>query len=222
MKIEEKDKAVELRKTGLTYNEILARLPVSKGSLSYWLRDVTLTDLQKRRIYAEDLEVRKKFVEYNTLKHKDAVLNKAAISEAACKEIVDLSQRDLKLIGTALYWAEGYRKVRAKQDDFANSDSALIQLIMRWFREICFVPDDKFRVRVQIHDTGAVEEAIKFWSLSTGIPVKQFTKSYIRVSPTSKKKVGNCLPQGVCHIRISDTKLLAKIKGWILGLSVAL
>ena len=200
----------------------MARLPVSKGSLSYWLRDVTLTDLQKRRIYAKDLEVRKKFVEYNTLKHKDAVLNKAAISEAACKEIVDLSQRDLKLIGTALYWAEGYRTVRAKQVDFANSDSAMIKLIMRWFREICRVPNDRFRAKLQIHDAGNIQEAITFWSLATDIPIKQFTKSYIRISPTSRKRVGNYLPHGICHIRISDTKLLAKIKGWIQGLSEAL
>jgi len=222
MKSEEKNRAVELRKTGLTYNEILSMLPVSKGSLSYWLHDVVLTDQQKRRIYAKDLEVRRKFVEYNELKHKDAISNKAAISEVACKEIVDLSQHDLKLIGTALYWAEGYKTSRAKQVDFANSDPAMIKLIMRWFREICCVSDDRFRARIQVHDMRTVQRAIKFWSLTTGIPVKQFTKSYIRVSPSSKKKVENYLPHGVCHIRISDTNLLAKIKGWILGISVAL
>ena len=38
MKTKEKDEAVELRKSGLTYREILGRLPVSKSSLSYWLR----------------------------------------------------------------------------------------------------------------------------------------------------------------------------------------
>ncbi len=218
MKIEEKNKAVELRKTGLTYNEILTRLPISKGSLSYWLRGIKLTDDQKRKIYGKDLEVRKKFVEYNALKHKNAILEKADISEAARKEIVNLSSRDLKLIGAALYWAEGYKAGRAKQIDFVNSDSTMIKLIMRWFREICCVPDDKFRARIQIHDAGIVKEALRRWSLNTAIPIKQFTKSYIRISPTSKKKAGNHLPYGICHIRISDAKLLARIKGWIEGL----
>jgi hypothetical protein len=222
MKIEEKNKAVELRKAGLTYNEILAKLPVSKSSLNYWLHDITLTDQQKSRIYAKDLEVRRKFVEHNELRHKKSVSNKAAISAVAQREIVNLSQRDLKLIGTALYWAEGYKTGRAKQVDFANSDPAMIRLIMRWFREICRVSDDRFRARIQVHDARIVQEAIKFWSLTTGIPIKQFTKSYIRVSPTSRKKVKNYLPHGICHIRISYTNLLAKIKGWISGLSEAL
>lgn len=218
MKVKEKNDAIKLRKAGLIYKEILNRLPISKGSLSYWLRTIELTDAQKQRIYNKNLHIRKKFVEYNTLKHREAVSKKENIFNTARKEIGSLSERELKTIGIALYWAEGYKANSAKYVEFTNSDPDMIRLMMKWFREICYVADSKFRIRIQLHNERALNNAIEFWSLSTNIPRSQFTKPYIRISPTSQKKSENCLHYGICHIRISDIKLLEKIKGWINGL----
>lgn len=221
MKVEEKEKAFKLRKTGWTYREILNRIPVSKGSLSYWLRDIELTNNQKRRIYNKNLDIRRKFVEYNDLKRKKAISEKEEAFKTASKEIDSLSKQELKLIGIALYWAEGYKTDMAKSVEFANSDPNMIRLIMRWFREICNVSNGKFRIRIQIHNAGNIDKAIEFWSLNTGVSSKQFTKPYIKISPTSKGKSENLLPYGICHVRISNAKLLARIKGWINGLKVA-
>jgi len=41
-KIKEKRKSIELRKKGLSYNEILKVVPVAKSTLSVWLRGVGL------------------------------------------------------------------------------------------------------------------------------------------------------------------------------------
>lgn len=46
MKTFERNKAIELRKPGKTFAEILEEVVVSKGSLSYWLRYIKLTDKQ--------------------------------------------------------------------------------------------------------------------------------------------------------------------------------
>ena len=46
--VQEKETAVALRKKGLSYNEILKRIPVAKSSLSLWLRDLPLTKDEKR------------------------------------------------------------------------------------------------------------------------------------------------------------------------------
>ena len=129
-----------------------------------------------------------------------------------------LTKRELKLIGVALYWAEGYKTELARDVEIVNSDPLMIKLMMRWFREICNISEDKFKIRIQIHDASNVEESIKFWSINTGVRSGQFTKSYIKISPSSKRKIGNRHPYGVCHIRIADTDLLVKIKGWINGL----
>jgi len=49
-KLEEKVKALELRKQGLSYGEILLQIKVSKDTLSKWCRDMVLTEEQKLRL----------------------------------------------------------------------------------------------------------------------------------------------------------------------------
>src|SRR3989344_4174939 len=45
-----KDKAIELRKQGLSYREIEQLLSIPRSNLSHWLRSVELTDKQKLRL----------------------------------------------------------------------------------------------------------------------------------------------------------------------------
>jgi hypothetical protein len=160
----------------------------------------------------------KRLTEYNRFKHEEAVSRKSVIFDMACQDVGDISKRNLKLIGAALYWAEGYKTDLARDVEIVNSDPCMIKLMMRWFREICNVPENKFKIRIQIHDASNIKDGIKFWSRITGIPSDQFTKSYIKISPSSKGKSGNRHPRGVCHVRIADTDLLFKIKGWVEGL----
>ncbi len=160
----------------------------------------------------------KRLTEYNRCKHEEAVSRKSAIFDMACQNIGSLSKRDLKLIGIALYWAEGYKTDLARDVEIVNSDPLMIKLMMKWFREICNVPENKFKIRIQIHDASNIKDGIKFWSRITGIPSNQFTRSYVKISSTSKGKSGNRHPCGVCHVRIANTDLLVKIKGWVEGL----
>lgn len=222
MKILEKNKAIELRKQGLTLDEILKEVSASKASLSYWLKDIKLTDKQLARIKYKNDKIKDKFIKFNELKKKQSDENKAAIFNNAIDEIDTLSDKELKLIGIALYWAEGHKGLSWDTVSFTNSDPIMIKLIMKWFRVICMVAEDKFRIRIQCHGTENADNCKKYWSEITGVPMRQFTKPYIKISPSSKKKVGNLCPNGVCHIRISDTSLLTKIKGWIEGLSGAI
>lgn len=46
----DKNQAIELRKNGMTYSEIAKIVPVSKGLLSYWFKDLELTIEEKERI----------------------------------------------------------------------------------------------------------------------------------------------------------------------------
>ena len=162
--------------------------------------------------------MKKKLTEYNRIKHEEAILRRRNVFDISSNDIGRLSRRDLKVVGVALYWAEGYKTDLARDVEIVNSDVLMIKLMMRWFREICNVSDNKFKIRIQIHSGLNIKKAIGFWSVNTGIPLNQFTKPYTKISPSSKRRIGNRHPYGVCHIRIADTKLLMKIKGWIKGL----
>ena len=222
MKTLEKEQAVALRNRGLSYREIQQQLLVSRGSLSRWLRDIELTQEQQARIHGTSLSIRKKFVEYNQRKRVAVQAKKAhVIRQAAAEEIGSLTRRELQLVGTALYWAEGCKSPFNSLVEFVNADPTMIALMMRWLRVCCEVPEHQLRGRVQIHDASRLQEVQQFWSSLTGIPTRQFTEPILKVSVTSRGKRGNCLPYGTMHIRIADVQLLTRIQGWIKGLGLA-
>ena len=221
MKVLEKNRAIKLRKEGRTYREILQEVSVSKGSLSFWLKDIHLTDEQISRIQYKNEKIREKFLQFNKDRKAETNNNNKAVFNNAFKEVGIISARELKLTGIALYWAEGYKKDGWRTVSFTNSDEGMIKVMMKWFREICEVYRDRFRIRVQCHGFTKVKECEQYWSKVTGVPLRQFTKSYIKISSSSKRKMGEGCPYGICHIRISDADLLVKIKGWIRGLGMA-
>jgi len=90
---------------------------------------------------------------------------------------------------------------------------------MRWFREFCQIPEDKFRGAIWIHENLDELKARKFWSRITGIPLGQFRKSYIAKNKTNSKKIRKNLHRyGVLAVRVSSADIQRKILGWIAGI----
>ena len=50
MKKQEKEKAIALRKQGLSVNKIAKEVGASKSTVSLWVRDIKLTDEQKQQL----------------------------------------------------------------------------------------------------------------------------------------------------------------------------
>ena len=67
------------------------------------------------------------------------------------KEVKHLLKTPLFLSGLMLYWAEGDKSDEREKIKFSNSDPVMVRLIMKWFREICKVPENKFRICLHIH-----------------------------------------------------------------------
>src|SRR3990167_9065647 len=108
-KIQEKEKAILLRKEGFSYTEILEQVPVAKSSLSLWLRSVGLSKKQKQRLTDKKLaSIKRGWAKW----HQMRVDKTNEIKKESIKEIQELrvGVRDLWLIGVALYWAEGSKE----------------------------------------------------------------------------------------------------------------
>lgn len=75
----------------------------------------------------------------------------------------------------------------------------MIKLMMAWFRMICSVPEDKFRIKIQCYGPDMAVEAKRFWQRVTGIPLIQFVKPYVRATPASQCKMGDISPYGAWH-----------------------
>jgi len=216
MKNLEKLKALELRKSGESLKDISRRLNVAKSSVSTWVRNVYLTKKQKENLCLKGngrdiVEKRRTTRIFNEKNKREVVMLKAE------KGINDLNKHDLKIIGTMLYWAEG-RKRGARVVSFSNSDQNVIRIIMRYFREICFVPESKFRAQIHTHSHLNIIKSKKYWSDIIGISQNQFYKTYCKPSSSSKGKMDS-LPYGTLDIYVCDTILFLKIMGWIRGIT---
>lgn len=213
MKMAEKLTAIRLRKHGKSYKEILNNINVSKSTLSLWLRDVPLSEKNYNRIF---VTLRQKNA--NRLakanQQKRIQITKQIIVESI-DEFKTMMDNPLFLPGLMLYWAEGDKTETNEVVKLSNSDPAMIKFMMKWFREICKVPENKFRIALHIHTLHCRKNITKYWSKLTNIPLKQFYKT--QVKPTSLKHRRNPLYDGTCSVVIYERNLFRKIKGWKFG-----
>lgn len=212
--------AVQLRRMGTSYNEIHRLLGVPKSTLSSWFRDVRLSDTQRKllmdgaqRIWAENL------IRYNQKRSVEAKRRAADVIAIASAEIGRLTRRELLLIGSALYWAEGGKFDRWRLH-FSNTDPSMVRLMMRFFREVCEVRSENLSAQIHLHPNTTDSRAKQFWSLVTGIPVQRFIRSQISISRSSKgRRPPSRLPYGTLHIYVCRADIRNKTMGWISGLS---
>lgn len=201
-----KEKARKLRRLGLSYKEIMQKVPVCKSTISLWCRDIKLSQKQIVRLGSlYDKQFRG--AKANQLKRK---LEIEIIKKDAKKEIRPLNDYDFKIIGAALYWAEG-SKTRAA--NLTNSDPNLIRFMIKWYRNICRVPENKIKPYLHLH-TGLNEmKAKKYWSKIIDIPVNRFGKTFFKKEGTGHRK--NKLYNGTLRIQINSENLRHKVLGWI-------
>jgi len=96
----------------------------------------------------------------------------------------------------------------------------MIQVMMRFFSEICVVPKDKFRGHVYLHSHLKPATAEEYWSTVSGIPTTQFHKTSVQHNKNRIQK--DTLPYGTFAIVVCDTKLKLTIEGWTRGLKECL
>lgn len=212
MKLEERNKAIELRKKGYSYSEILKKINVSKSTISSWLRDIELTIKQKNKLLREGELGRYKG---SRTQYKKRIIKTKEIIEKSKNEFNFLIKNPLFLSGLMLYWAEG-DKHKQERVKFTNSDEAMICLMMRWFREICKVPESKFRIALHVHNLHFRNNVKRYWAKLTNVPQKQFQKTYIKKSSLRYRR--NILYNGTCAIVVNDKNLFRRILGWRRGL----
>ncbi len=212
MKTVEKTRARALRKKGYSINQIVKEAGFTKSSVSLWVRDIVLTKAQKKKLSekgrsVESVERRRIIRLFNEQAKRQIVFDEAK------KDYSSISQEELKLIGIILYLGEGAKSTRGMAR-LANSDPAVIKIMMRFFREICKVEESKFRGHIHTFSHSDIERTERYWSKITGIPRQQFFKTYTKPSAASLQKRDK-LPFGTLDVSVCDTKLFLTITGWI-------
>ena len=222
--LRKKKRAVKLRKLGRSYREIAQTLRISKATAYIWTRKVKLSRSARNRIQRKTEESLKRgLIAYNKIHGKirseEAAKIRGKYKIRAFKEIKCLSLKNLKLIGIALYWAEGDKKNR-NMFRFTNSDPFIIKIMMKFLKEIAEIPEEKIIARMHIYPQINPQAALLYWSKIANLPKTRFVKPFFQISRASKhKRKHNALPYGTLHLEVYNTELTWKMKGWIEGVS---
>lgn len=215
-------KARRLRKGGESVKMISRQLEVSPSTVSVWCRDIELTSSQIKKLERRSRDPNySKRLAYSRMQRRKRIKKIKRLREEGIKEIGNLVERELFLIGAALYWAEGFKK--DSQAGFASSDPGMIKFILRWLRETCGYKDDELSVRVtlNISHKKRLEDVEKYWSNVTGISRDNFQKPFYQKVKWKKIYENPNNYYGVLRIRVrKSTDFLRKIHGWIEGLSL--
>ncbi|PIR70507.1 MAG: hypothetical protein COU46_01045 [Candidatus Niyogibacteria bacterium CG10_big_fil_rev_8_21_14_0_10_42_19] len=215
----EKQIALKLRGKGLSYREILQKVPVSKSTLSLWLRSVNLSKKQKQRLTAKKLAAMKRGWEKV---HLLRMQRWERTKTEALKDISKLTKRERFLLGIALYWAEGSKEKyyhSGTNIKFSNSDPLMIVVFRKWLNEFSKAPIEKIKFELYIHERGDLKKALKFWSSALNVPKTAFRVYFKRNNLSPKRKNIGKEYNGLVRIHVPNSiTLVRKIDGWVQGI----
>ncbi len=218
----EKIKAIELRNQGLSYSEILSRIPVAKSTLSLWLRSIGLSKRQRQRLTEKKLaSIKRGWAKWHQMR-----LDKTTqIKSQAVNEISNLNNRDLMLIGAALYWAEGTKEKEHSPGinvQFSNSDALMIKLFLQWLLKVVKVDENNLKFDIYIHENSKnrINDVINYWSNSLSISSDKFKNIYFKKNKINSKRK-NRFDNYFGLIRLTVRKsssLNRKLSGYVEGM----
>lgn len=217
--------ARELRKKGRSVNEIARELQVSKGSVSWWVRDIALTEIQIALLKEKEIKGRE-LGQFKTMQimRERRVKYIEEYDKAGARRLSTLTRNEFFILGLSLYWAEGGKTIRNKRVEFCNSDPRMIKFLLLWLVTCFEVPKEDLRCVVGINQIHASREEIvkKYWSEVTEIPLDQFRKTSFKKVTSTKVYDNYDSHYGTLSVLVAkSTSLYFEIMGLIKALMQA-
>jgi len=197
----------------------MAHLPLSLVKKFYYREKLSTIEIAKRLKttpwIVQKFMIRKKLPR-RTFTEANKVLFERKPKSFSLKQKLSKKEEALKIAGIMLYWAEGSKsnpKNRMWTVDFSNSNSGMIKVFLKFLREICGIDEKRLRIFMYCYADQNIKTLKKYWCKTTGVPLRQFTKPYVRQDFLPEKS--GKMRYGLVHVRYSDKKLLLQVEDWI-------
>lgn len=184
----EQARARVLRGKGKSITEIAQTLQVSKSTVSYWCRDVILSQAQIVALAEKSKSGGTKGLLLAAEKKRaQRIAHTRSATFLGAQDVQHLDVQNIFFLGLGLYWGEGYKRGN-EELGFTNSDPSMIQFIIYWLQTIYSVRQNDLIARVSINAQHAhrATDVEHYWMNVVGIPRTQFTKTSL-IHTTSKK-----------------------------------
>ena len=198
-----------LRRQGWTYGEIMEVLPVVKGTLAGWCREIRLTPEQVEAIKLRRPPGTRTGIPVDTQRKRHAEI--ARIKKDARLEAHTRLYDAAWMAGVIMYWAEG-SKTRPRLE-LTNSDERALRLFINWTRSY-LMPEAQFVLALHLHEGNDDSGAQAHWASHLGLVDSHFYPTFIKPAGTGHRK--NKLSRGVCRVSVRrSTDAFHRTMGWI-------
>ncbi len=206
-KRQQKTEATRMRLQGKSYSEIKSVLKVSKSTLSLWLQNLPLSSERIREL--RDLNPRRIERFRETMRRKREARMEVAYNNMT-RRIGRLTSRDLFIAGLILYWGEG-GKTKPAEVSLSNTDPVMICFFLKWLK-VLDANNESLRIRLHLYSDMDIEEEMRFWSETTGVPLSRFRKPYIKTSKQVAMNWRNPSKHGTCNVIVYSQRLYEDVQ----------
>ncbi|TSC74650.1 MAG: Uncharacterized protein G01um101433_1043 [Parcubacteria group bacterium Gr01-1014_33] len=215
-----REQVLNLRvKEELSYGEIKKRLGVPKSTLSYWLRELPLSEERilelRRKGWSKGEASRERF---RTAMRQKRELTARHIYEAQRKHLSDTSRDTFFVAGLMLYLGEG-EKTTTSRICLANTNPRIIKFFIKWMEEFLGIRKNEMRSQLQLYGNMDLEAEKGFWRTTTGFSASQFYKPYIHKLRPASFSYKESYRHGTCNISYLNvprkTKLMMAIQAFL-------
>ena len=207
----DRDYIFELRKKGLSYNEISQKTGVSKSTLSEWFSKKKFSVFVKKQLTSEAVEKSTHRIEVLNKERGRALEAKYKKASATATALFKtLKGSSLFLAGLMLYWGEGDRKSKGLVR-LSNTDPKMQRVFVRFLEELCGIESTKIKGYFILYPDLKVDEMLDFWSRRIKLPKSQFSKPTV-IKGKSNKRTSK---YGICTVFVASTYFKVMILQWL-------
>ena len=208
----DKEKAVELRRSGKSYKAIHKEIGIPLGTLCGWFKNeewsIEIRDKLGREASLAFPDKLKSIITAN--KKRWADIHETYRKEAS-KEFLKLRSDPLFLAGIMLYWGEGEKQQKSSQVRLSNSEPEMLKIFYLFLTRVLKIHPDKIFSWLLLYPDLVDSVQKNFWSKTTSIPLNSFKKSiYIKGRHPTKR-----LSYGVCTVVVNSRALKERILKWL-------
>lgn len=208
---DKKEKAIKLRKKGISIVRIENELGIPRSTLSGWFKGVKLTEKQKKKLEMNKnnglIKARKKAVIWhNTQKEKRL---KEAKKEAL-KTLNKININDKNILDLALailYLGEGSKK--NLETSMGSSNSSILRFFIVALRSIYNIDINKIRCELYLRADQNPILIKNFWSKELNLPLSNFKQ--VNIDNRTKGTKTYYDYKGVCSLRCGNVAIQRKL-----------
>jgi hypothetical protein len=223
----DREQATVLRKSGMSYSDIIARMAIPRSTLSKWFKDQNWSnDIAIDCADSARNSGAIRFAVLNTVRRGRLDSLRKQARQDALLDFDDLKYHPLFLAGVVSYWMHGDMKSKNRVC-FSSSDPDKVNLFKSFLDKICGIQKPKVWLNLKRGNLTFLAES--FWAEKCGLGEGDFGKTMISgifdglyignttISADSKRqkigKIGN--NHGVCNMVVNSAYLKNKILKWM-------